>query len=420
MIRKYRSGLKLITALLSAIAMISCQKAEVELPGYYIDSANGADNNSGTSKSSPWKTLSKVSNTRFQPGDNIFFKRGSKFSGCATINGDGTAEKPILITAYGEGDPPLFTNPDVEHFNGNAMQIRGDYQIIENLYFEYCAPAKPRSGFVDVWKVGALHVGLGNDHVIIRNNEFAHNAKAIQSYSEYSKITQNYIHHGNEKQQDGFLSAPYWGPIGIHLGIGNQEVSYNRVEHMYVEGGEWGGDGGAIEIDDGRNHKDNFYIHHNTTKENMGFLEISYTHDIQKNTVSNIVVEYNISDDYQDFVLWWAPSSNSFIRNNTIIRTNFVAGLNLNCVFCVEDQPPVITKNIVITNNKLETVFGCADTVPAATHFNNCYWDIDDGKVDMGTDWGEGEITADPLFINYDDGDYKLQTGSPAAGLGAF
>ena len=128
----------------------------------------------------------------------------------------------------------------------------------------------------------SLHVGLGHDHVIIRNNEFSHIAKAIQSYSEYSLITNNYIHDTNELQQEGFLSIPYWGPIGIQLGIGNQEISYNTIENMYVEGGEWGGDGGAIEIDDGRNHKDNIYIHHNQTKHNMGFLEISWYDDIKR------------------------------------------------------------------------------------------------------------------------------------------
>lgn len=43
-----------------------------------------------------------------------------------------------------------------------------------------------------------------------------------------------------------------WGPIGIRLGMGNQEVSWNEIRNYHSMGGEWGGDGGAIEIDDGR------------------------------------------------------------------------------------------------------------------------------------------------------------------------
>jgi len=240
---------------------------------YYIDSVNGSDDNRGTSKNGAWESLSKVSRMTFQPGDTIYFKRGSSYTGCVTINGDGTASRPITISAYGEGDAPRFSNPDYNISTGNALRVRGDYQIVENLHFHHCAPAPERSGFEVVWSVGALHISLGNDYAIIRNNEFSHNAKAIHSYSEYSLITNNYIHDGNELEQDGFLSFPYWGPIGIHLGIGNQEVSQNTIENMYVEGGEWGGDGGGIEIDDGRNHKENFYLHHNNTKHNMVFLE---------------------------------------------------------------------------------------------------------------------------------------------------
>jgi hypothetical protein len=184
---------------------------------YYIDSVSGSDDNSGISENSPWKSLSTVSSMIFQPGDNINFKRGSSYSGCVTINGNGTASHPITISAYGTGNAPSFTNPNVDDSNGNAMRIRGDYHIVENLYFHHTAPAWDRSGFEQVWSVGALHVSLGNDHVIIRNNEFANNAKAIQSYSEYSLITHNNIHDGNPAQSDGFLSTllgAHWNTLG--------------------------------------------------------------------------------------------------------------------------------------------------------------------------------------------------------------
>jgi hypothetical protein len=393
-------------------------------PNYYIDSISGSDDNNGTSEESPWQSLDKVSSITFQAGDNIYFKRGSSYSGCVTINGDGTADNPITISAYGNGDAPSFTNTNRMVSNGNAMRIRGDYQIVENLHFHHTASAWDDSDFEQVWSVGALHVSLGNDHVIIRNNEFANNAKAIQSYSEYSVITQNYIHDGNSAQSNGFLSSPYWGPIGIHLGIGNQEVSYNTIENMYVAGGEWGADGGAIEIDDGRNHKDNIHIHHNTTEHNMGFLEVSWWADIAKISSTNITIYHNVSRDYQNFVLWWAPTSNSTIESNTIIRTDNELYGPFDGVFFFDVRPAdvTITKNIIVTDNDLgEKVFikgwggGIYDTI----HTNNCYWDVDDGNVDLGISWGPGEIVADPLFVDFNGGDYRLLPDSPAAGWGA-
>jgi hypothetical protein len=392
---------------------------------YYIDSSNGDDNNSGMSENSPWKTLDMVSSVTFQPGDNIYFKRGSSYEGCATINGDGTADNPITISAYGTGDAPSFSNPNFYDCYGNVIRVRGDYQIVENLYFHHTAPAPEDSGFEVVWSTGALHVSIGNNHVIIRNNEFANIPKAIHSYSEYSLITNNYIHDVNDSQSGGWLSEPYWGPIGIHVGIGNQEISYNTIENLYIVGGEWGGDGGAIEIDDGRNHKDNIHIHHNETYHNMGFLEISWWDDAAMMASSNIVIDHNVSRDFQHFVLWWAPTSNSKIENNTIIRTDnqFVGPFDGVFFF---DAPPAditISENIIIADNDLTEAIFVEDFdggVYDVTRTSNCYWDVVDGEVNLGLTLGSGEIVADPLFIDWEGGDYQLHPQSPAAGWGAL
>jgi hypothetical protein len=392
---------------------------------YYIDSQDGDDNNSGIRENNPWQTIDKVSSTTFQPGDNIYFKRGSSFTGCVTINGNGTASDPITISAYGTGDAPSFTNPNFIDGYGNAMRIRGDYHIVENLHFHHNASAPDDVGFELVWSVGALHVSLGNDHVIIRNNEFANTPKAIHSYSEYSLITNNYIHDPNMKQSNGMLSAPWWGPIGIHLGIGNQEVSYNTIENMYAVGGEFNADGGAIEIDDGRNHKDNINIHHNTTKDNMGFVEISWWDDAVKIRSKNVSIDHNVSRDYQDFVLWWAPTSNSIIENNTIIRTDNEIQGPFDGVFFFDARPAdvTITKNIIVIDNDLtEAIFieGFDGGVNDVTHTNNCYWDIVDGDINLGLPFGPGEIEADPLFVEWEGSDYHLQPGSPCVGWGAL
>ena len=418
-------------AVMSIIFMTACidnagQSTSATGRDYYIDSDNGDDNNSGTSEALPWKSLDQVTAKKFQPGDNIYFKRGSSYEGHVAINGDGTKQDPITISAYGTGDAPQFTNPDSTDHNGVAMAIRGDYHIVENLYFHHCAPAPGgRVSFQRVWAMGALHVSLGNDYVTIRNNEFANNPKAIQTYSEYSLITNNYIHDSNPLQSDGFLSAPYWGPIGIQIGIGNQEISYNRIENMFVGGGEWGGDGGAFEIDDGRNHKDSIYLHHNMTYHNMGFVEISYSDDFEKRSSSNIRIDHNVSRDYQAFVLWWAPTENSIIEQNTIIRTDNEYTGPFDGVFIIDGRPADIRirKNIVVSDKDLtEAIFvkrikwGALDV----SHTENLYWDVVDGQINLGVLPGADEIVADPLFVDWHGGDYHLQPGSPAEGWGAL
>jgi len=47
---------------------------------YYVDATIGNDSNNPTSQLTPWKTIAKVNASRFQPEDQILFKRGE--GGC--------------------------------------------------------------------------------------------------------------------------------------------------------------------------------------------------------------------------------------------------------------------------------------------------------------------------------------------------
>ncbi|MGF3056546.1 right-handed parallel beta-helix repeat-containing protein [Microbacterium sp. YY-01] len=75
---------------------------------YYIDSNDGDDANSGTSRDQAWATLTNLDRT-FEPGDKILLKRGSVFEGAAAalrFQGSGSTGAPITVAAYGEGARP--------------------------------------------------------------------------------------------------------------------------------------------------------------------------------------------------------------------------------------------------------------------------------------------------------------------------
>ena len=118
----------------------------------------------------------------------------------------------------------------------NAIRFNGDHLVADGLFF-HDVPSPPKGGFLTVWSAGALRILLGADHCIIRNCYFDSVPKAIQSHGEYTLITHNYM---TGKQV--LLGSKYWGPIGIQLGIGNQEISYNTIREFWVtEGHAWGG-----------------------------------------------------------------------------------------------------------------------------------------------------------------------------------
>ena len=76
---------------------------------YYVDSKSGSDSNDGTSESKAFKTLDKVNALDLEPGDTVLLKKGSVFEDQAlqfTKEDSGTAEAPVKISTYGEGDRP--------------------------------------------------------------------------------------------------------------------------------------------------------------------------------------------------------------------------------------------------------------------------------------------------------------------------
>ena len=94
---------------------------------YYVDSRQGNDSNSGTSTGQPWRTLSLVSDTRLNPGDSVLLAKGSVWKEILTVSGSGTAEKPIVIGTYGEGDAPVI---DSEGGRAYAVRIEGINHIV--------------------------------------------------------------------------------------------------------------------------------------------------------------------------------------------------------------------------------------------------------------------------------------------------
>ena len=75
---------------------------------YYIDPA-GNDSNTGFSMSAAWQTLSKVNSTNFSSGDSVLFIRGGVWYGSITVNQNGSANAPVIWSAYGTGNDPLIS-----------------------------------------------------------------------------------------------------------------------------------------------------------------------------------------------------------------------------------------------------------------------------------------------------------------------
>ncbi|HZK95555.1 MAG TPA: choice-of-anchor Q domain-containing protein [Prolixibacteraceae bacterium] len=391
---------------------------------YYVNSNNGSDINTG-SENSAWKTLKPLNSMLFKPGDQVLFACTSNFTGGFTINGTGSDSHPIIFSIYGSGPAPVFTNPDYNNLNGNVIQVRASYVIINGLKFVHTASCTLNDPVIveDYWKneeirtridkkvlsVGAVYQTTEAKSLTVKNCEFEDCPIAIYLNGKDNLADSNFIHDCNRVLWD-----PLWGPIAIVIANSNTEISNNKCINYKREGGTFGADGGFIELDSRYSGGDihDIYIHHNFSQANEGFIEIT-------NSGSNLNISYNISDDYQQFAFFW-EGNNSRIENNTIIRTR-PANSGVNVVFTFKNDGYVVRNNIFVLADSLQVFAGGAYDAKNFNqlHENNLYF-VPSGKTNnpIGQPAGEGEIIGNPLFRNFKKSDFRLRSKSPAIDAG--
>ena len=397
-----------------SLSFLGCGKSDHNTRSvcYYINSRSGNDTHDGMSVNSPWKSLKKLDEINFQPGDRILFANNSLFEGGIILKSSGTAENPIVISSYGEGSPPAFSNPDQNELNGNVFQISGSYIVIDGLSFSKCADANSKNG-KSVLEAGAIFTKTGADNITIKNCIFTDCPIGVNITGQHSLITGNTF-----KDCNRFLAEPNWGPLGIVIGNAYNEISYNTCSNYVNIGGTFGADGGFIELDDryfGTKIHD-IKIHHNKSFDNMGFLEIETNVE-----GDNIDVYYNLSDDYQQFIFYWG-GNNSKVENNTVIRTKPSLNGAVNTVFTMRNGNFTVRNNIFVVANGIQVFVTAPYNVgnyDSVIHEHNLYF-CNDGSTDdpSGKSPGSGELIADPRFVDIKTADYHLSSESPAVNTG--
>ncbi len=80
---------------------------------YYLSSSIGNDSNTilqAQNPATPWKTLDKLNSMMgiLLPGNQVLFNRNDTFPGTLVIDASGIAGNPIVFSAYGVGNKPVF------------------------------------------------------------------------------------------------------------------------------------------------------------------------------------------------------------------------------------------------------------------------------------------------------------------------
>jgi len=94
------------TILFASCIMLNAALLPTLASEYFFDSRMGSDENPGTSIDIPFRTLKKLAALDLKPGDVVKLKRGCEFRGRLSFRGSGIQDKPIRLTAYGDGPKP--------------------------------------------------------------------------------------------------------------------------------------------------------------------------------------------------------------------------------------------------------------------------------------------------------------------------
>jgi hypothetical protein len=348
---------------------------------YYVDSENGNDLNSGLGVNAAWKSLNKVNEQVFEPGQVILLKCGSVWEGQLLLKGSGSASNPIQLSSYGNGNKPIVNGngkvdqvillADIDGWHINNLELTNKSTTVGNrtgilvsalknetkTYFhftnlfihdimgDYSFEAKGKNtGGIGI--IGGPDTKF--DNILIENCEIGpvnrvgiftnltKGDKATRGNRPFTNliIRKNKIHHC---AGDGAIIRYAYKPlIAYNLAYENHNAPENLVKHgvalwcrstdeaifEYNEVHHTRGllDGQAFDAD-----LDSYrtLVQYNYSHDNEGGFMLVY------GSSSESIVRYNLSvNDGKkgkhifDFPVWTSPRGSGIFHNNSIILPN--------------------------------------------------------------------------------------------------
>lgn len=171
---------KIIAGLIVITSLVGCSIKPTKSVNYYFDSTQGNDSNTGTTPTTPFRSLGKISFLKVKPGDSILLKSGAVFTDKLYFSGRGSTGKPIVIGKYGGDEKPY---------------LKGDASLLEMVYI------------------------YNSEHIVVRDLEISNKGKSpcpyltgliveLHNYGKAKDITIDniYIHdvYGSLLKGDGY------------------------------------------------------------------------------------------------------------------------------------------------------------------------------------------------------------------------
>lgn len=424
---------------------------------YYVSNL-GNDANTGTSVSSPWKTLVKVNGFSFKPGDQVLFKSGDEWYGTLIPRTSGTSGNPIVYGAYGTGEKPkiygseVITGWTVHSGNIYKATVSSDVKQLFANDVRVNIARYPKDTYADVTTVNST-TQFTSTHITSQASNYYQGAIAILKTSRYNLVDANVI--ASSGQTLTLNEAPY-GSLGLNEGF----FLINKLEFL-TQANEWYYDGvntvylwtpsgstpdsyviRASNTDYGVTGTNVNYI----TIENIDFYEQATSSIILNscdyveikgcsfinpalngvdatNYCTYITVEECFSTGAMNSSTWFVNSSNTNVTNNTFTNCGKLENITLNTGFTTSPGQNIYLNyctNSSVTYNKVY------DSGYAGIKMNNGVYDISYNVVDTactllddggaiytynGNDYGNTGISGSTISYNIVSNSYGTADG---------
>ncbi len=404
---------------------------------FYLDARTGDDSRDGRTPQTAWRRLFRVHSAGLTAGDVVRLARGSVWrreSLFLDAGAQGTAAEPIVIEAYGTGEPPTIAEPGA-HWNA-ALDFSG-VAFGENgtatLPSKYVHLLDVR---IEDTKQTAISMSSQTSYIVVAGCEVRRCGSGISVAGAHQTVVGNYIHDGIMAIDTGDPDVDR-GAGGIGFVGEDLELAWNRLVNCIAPSKSFGTDGGAFEFFGQKSTaadpggwtyvSNDIRIHHNYSENSDVFLECA-------GKVTNLVIAYNLHiaspnraiEFHLDDLSYAGPGSYGVrIENNTFVPgAEYGAGatfLFLGAKFGTFHAGNSVT----IRNNLLSTGGMLAYDVNAIgaglVHDYNVIRFTGSGTFgSSGNAWALAahERLADPKFVDEAMLDFRLAPGSPAIDAG--
>ena len=433
-----QSAHRLFAALLIAVFAVTASALPLPTPveaasrTYFVNCSAGSDSHTGLSQSQAWKSLDKANQAALSPGDKLLFARGCTWTGTLKAKWHGTASARITIGAYGSGGLPRFQNGpgDFSYQTYTSVDITGSYLILEYLQTDVVNPPvdpncdnNPVGFFVGFNFRNPNNTASGGSYNILRYAKAIHAMAGVHFNNNtqgdrvlYSTFTDNNVM--NVLTPKSVKATDDIGAWGILLKGRNHEIAYNYFARNQARCTyDTPPQGNAVEIYEAQDST----IHHNTSVNDRVFSELggSAGHRASGITYAYNLVISNVRD--ARFIVprgsgnSFGPTPNTSAYNNTVYFT----GAQSQGIVC---GAGCTTSILTARNNILWAEEKSIYTDGPIVENHNLYWNSAGAPFVQiqGFSLSSSSRLVNPRFVAAGNGNFRLQSGSPAVDAGAI